>query len=210
MYLSKESTFPPLLKPSVKPVSHIIRVVIKSSGESIGSWIILTQFISIPLFADYSINVSISEQRLYLLSDESIIRSYPISSSAYGEGQIENSLKTPLGAHEVKTKIGTNVSKYQFFVSREHIPQEVNIIHEPIDSPDDFITTRIMWLTGLTEGFNKGGNVDSFDRYIYIHGTHEEGLIGKKASHGCIRMLNHDVLELFSIVPAKTTVNIYL
>ena len=67
--------------------------------------LILTQFISIPLFADYSINVSISEQRLYLLSDESIIRSYPISSSAYGEGQIENSLKTPLGKHEVKSKI---------------------------------------------------------------------------------------------------------
>ena len=172
--------------------------------------LILTQVISTSLFADYSINVSISEQRLYLLSDESIIRSYSISSSAYGEGQIENSLKTPLGKHEVKTKIGTNVSKYQFFVSREHIPQEVNIIHEPIDSPDDFITTRIMWLTGLTEGFNKGGNVDSFDRYIYIHGTHEEGLIGKKASHGCIRMLNHDVLELFRIVPAKTAVNIYL
>jgi lipoprotein-anchoring transpeptidase ErfK/SrfK len=67
-----------------------------------------------------------------------------------------------------------------------------------------------MWLTGLTEGFNKGGNVDSFARYIYIHGTHEEGLIGQKASHGCIRMLNHDVLELFKIIPVKTTVNIYL
>ena len=72
--------------------------------------LILTQAISLSLFADYSINVSISEQRLYLMSDDSIIRSYPISSSAYGEGQIENSLKTPLGKHEVKTKIGTNVS----------------------------------------------------------------------------------------------------
>ena len=172
--------------------------------------IILIPILSLSLLADYSINVSISEQRLYLLSDDDIVRSYPISSSAYGEGQIENSLKTPLGMHEVQKKIGTNVTKYQFFVSREHIPQKVNIIHEPIDSPDDFITTRIMWLTGLTEGFNKGENVDSFNRYIYIHGTHEEGLIGKKASHGCIRMLNHDILELFKIVPAKTAVNIYL
>ena len=67
-----------------------------------------------------------------------------------------------------------------------------------------------MWLTGLTEGFNKGKNVDSFNRFIYIHGTHEEGLIGKKASHGCIRMLNHDVLELFEMIPPKTAVNIYL
>jgi hypothetical protein len=172
--------------------------------------IILIQILSIPLFADYSIDISISEQRLYLLEEGKINRSYPISSSAYGEGQLENSLKTPLGSHEVKLKIGTNVSKYEFFVSREHIPQVVEIIHEPIDTPNDYITTRIMWLTGLTEGFNKGGNVDSFNRFIYIHGTHEEGLIGKKASHGCIRMLNHDVLELFRIIPQKTAVNIYL
>jgi len=172
--------------------------------------IILAPIISLSLFADYSVNISISEQRLYLIDDGSIMRSYPISSSAYGEGQIENSLKTPLGKHEIKEKIGTNVSKYQFFVSREHIPQEADIIHELFDSSDDFITTRIMWLTGLTEGINRGGNVDSFKRFIYIHGTHEEGLIGKKASHGCIRMLNHDVLELFNIIPEKTPVNIYL
>ena len=112
--------------------------------------------------------------------------------------------------HEVKTKIGTNVDKYHFFVSREHIPQKVNIIYRDIDSDDDFITSRIMWLSGLSEGFNKGTNVDSFKRYIYIHGTHEEGLIGKKASHGCIRMLNYDVLELYKLIPEETTVNIYL
>ena len=172
--------------------------------------ILIVSVLSSFLYAEYSIEVSISKQRLFVIANNSIVRSYPISSSAYGEGQTENSLKTPLGEHEIKTKIGTDVPKYQFFVSREHISQRVEIIHEAIDSPDDFITTRIMWLTGLTEGFNKGGDVDSFDRYIYIHGTHEEGLIGKKASHGCIRMLNHDVLELFRIVPAKTTVNIYL
>ena len=133
-----------------------------------------------------------------------------MSSSAYGEGQVENSLKTPLGKHKIKAKIGTNVDKYHFFVSRKHIPQKVEIISKNIDSEDDFITSRIMWLEGLDEGFNKGTNVDSFDRYIYIHGTHEEGLIGKKASHGCIRMLNHDVLELYKLVPEETTVNIYL
>ena len=73
---------------------------------------------------------------------------------------------TPLGKHEIKTKIGTNVDKYHFFVSRQHIPQVADVIHEAIDSEDDFITSRIMWLTGLTEGFNKGGNVDSYNRYI--------------------------------------------
>ena len=165
---------------------------------------------SFTLNAAFSIEVSISEQRLYLYEKNKLIRSYPVSSSAYGEGQVENSLKTPLGMHKIKSKIGTNVDKYHFFVSREHIPQKVNIIHRDIDSDDDFITSRIMWLSGLSEGFNKGTNVDSFKRYIYIHGTHEEGLIGKKASHGCIRMLNHDVLELYKLIPEETTVNIYL
>ena len=166
--------------------------------------------LSFSVLGGYSVEISISEQRLYLFEDNKLIRSYPVSSSAYGEGQVENSLKTPLGMHMIKSKIGTNVAKYHFFVSREHIAQKAKIIHENADSEDDFITSRIMWLDGLKEGFNKGTNVDSFNRYIYIHGTHEEGLIGKKASHGCIRMLNHDVLELYDLIPEETTVNIYL
>ena len=165
---------------------------------------------SSPLIASYSIEISISEQRLYLYEKNKLVRSYPVSSSAYGEGQIENSLKTPLGMHKIKSKIGTNVDKYHFFVSREHIPQKVDIVNEKIDTEDDFITSRIMWLDGLNEGYNKGLNVDSYKRFIYIHGTHEEGLIGEKASHGCIRMLNHDVLELYELIPEETTVNIYL
>tara|TARA_Y100001970_G_scaffold290159_1_gene422819 strand:- start:2321 stop:2854 length:534 start_codon:yes stop_codon:yes gene_type:complete len=172
--------------------------------------LIFLSFITFSVLADYSIEISISEQRLYLFNKNKLIRSYPVSSSAYGEGQVENSLKTPLGMHKIKTKIGTNVDKYHFFVSREHIPQKVEIISKNIDSDDDFITSRIMWLEGLNEGFNKGTNVDSFNRYIYIHGTHEEGLIGEKASHGCIRMLNHDVLELYKLVSEETIVNIYL
>jgi lipoprotein-anchoring transpeptidase ErfK/SrfK len=63
-----------------------------------------------------------------------------------------------------------------------------------------------MWLQGLDEGVNKGDGVDSWSRYIYIHGTHEEGLIGQPASHGCIRMRNADVIELFASVPTKTLV----
>jgi len=171
---------------------------------------IYLSFLSISVLAGYSIEISITEQRLYLFEENKLIRSYPVSSSAYGEGQVEDSLKTPLGMHKIKSKIGTNVDKYHFFVSREHIAQRAKIIHENIDSEDDFITSRIMWLEGLNEGFNKGTNVDSYNRYIYIHGTHEEGLIGKKASHGCIRMLNHDVLELYDLIPEETTVNIYL
>ncbi|MBD62849.1 MAG: hypothetical protein CMD68_02075 [Gammaproteobacteria bacterium] len=170
--------------------------------------IIISFCFSVSVFANYSIIIKISEQRLYLLMNEKLLRSYPISSSSYGEGQLEESLMTPLGNHEILKKIGNDVEKYNFFTSRIHIPQKVNIIHDFIDTEDDFITTRIMWLSGLEDGFNKGTNVDSYNRYIYIHGTHEEGLIGTKASHGCIRMLNHDVLELFDLIPEKTPVNI--
>tara|TARA_Y100000816_G_C26079850_1_gene568975 strand:+ start:447 stop:980 length:534 start_codon:yes stop_codon:yes gene_type:complete len=174
------------------------------------SFLLFLTISSFSVFASYSIEISISEQRLYLYEKNKLIRSYPVSSSAYGEGQVENSLKTPMGMHKIKTKIGTNVDKYHFFVSRQHIPQKIDIINEKIDSEDDFITSRIMWLEGLNDGFNRGLNVDSYNRFIYIHGTHEEGLIGEKASHGCIRMLNHDVLELYELIPEETTVNIYL
>jgi len=165
-------------------------------------------FWSMAIDASTSIDIEISSQRLFLKENGQIIRSYPVSSSSFGEGQIENSFKTPYGKHKIKTKIGTNVNKNNFFISRQHIPQSATIIHEPIDSKDDFITSRIMWLEGEEEGFNRGGSVDSFKRYIYIHGTHEEGLIGQKASHGCIRMLNHDVIELFELVSEGTVVNI--
>ena len=165
-------------------------------------------FWSMAIDASTSIDIEISSQRLFLKENGQIIRSYPVSSSSFGEGQIENSFKTPYGKHKIKTKIGTNVNKNDFFISRQHISQSANIINEPIDSEDDFITSRIMWLEGEEEGFNRGGSVDSFKRYIYIHGTHEEGLIGQKASHGCIRMLNHDVIELFELVSEGTVVNI--
>ena len=168
----------------------------------------ITIFFTIAIDASISIDIEISSQRLFLKDNGQVIRSYPVSSSAFGEGQIENSLKTPYGKHIIKTKIGTNVLKNDFFISRQHIPQPATIIHEPVDSKDDFITSRIMWLEGEEDGFNKGGSVDSFKRYIYIHGTHEEGLIGQKASHGCIRMLNHDVIELFELVTEGTAVNI--
>jgi len=167
-----------------------------------------TLFFGIIINASVSIDIDISSQRLLLKQAGDLVRSFPISSSAFGEGQIENSLKTPYGKHIIKTKIGTNADKNHIFVSRQHIPQKAAIIHEPVDSKDDFITSRIMWLEGLEEGFNKGGSVDSFKRYIYIHGTHEEGLIGQKASHGCIRMFNQDVIELYDLVSEGTLVNI--
>jgi len=155
-----------------------------------------------------SIEIDISLQRLYLLDNSTIISSYPISSSKYGEGSKQNSFKTPLGSHMIKEMIGDQVPKNTIFISRINTQREAKIIHDQENSDNDYVTTRIMWLDGLEDGKNKGKGVDSYNRYIYIHGTHEEGLIGQKASHGCIRMFNSDVIELFSVVKKGTKVYI--
>ena len=156
------------------------------------------------------IEISIQDQKLYLTDSGKLIKEYDISSSKYGEGSESGSFKTPLGKHAVKKMIGGGQPHGMRFIGR--VPSEIYPIYaeEKILVSDDVVQSRIIWLAGQEEGINKGPGVDSYTRYIYIHGTHEEGLIGKKASHGCIRMLNHDVLELYKIIPAKTAVNIYL
>jgi lipoprotein-anchoring transpeptidase ErfK/SrfK len=156
----------------------------------------------------YKIDIDISQQRLYLKKNDDLIKSYPISSSKYGEGSIENSNMTPLGLHVIKEKIGTNVPINTLFISRINTKRTVNIENSRNKTKDDHITSRILWLDGLEEGKNKGKGVDSYSRYIYIHGTHEEGLIGEKASHGCIRMLNNDVIDLYNYVNIGTEVYI--
>ena len=152
------------------------------------------------------IEVDISEQRLYLIENSLIKASYPISTSKYGEGSIENSFKTPLGKHSIKEMIGEETEINTIFTSRINTKRSATIIDQFEDTDNDYVTSRIMWLDGEEDGLNKGGNVDSFRRYIYIHGTHEEGLIGTKASHGCIRMFNYDVIELFNLVNIGTKV----
>jgi len=152
------------------------------------------------------IEVDISEQRLYLIENNLVKASYPISTSKYGEGSIENSFKTPLGEHSIKEMIGEEAEINTIFTSRINTKRSATIIDQFEDTDNDYVTSRIIWLDGEEEGFNKGGNVDSYRRYIYIHGTHEEGLIGTKASHGCIRMFNYDVIELFNLVNIGTKV----
>ena len=156
----------------------------------------------------YAIVVDVSEQRLYLMQFSKIVESFPISTSKYGEGSIENSFKTPLGFHEIKEKIGDNALVNTIFVARNNTGEVANIIKSPINTESDHVTSRILWLNGLESGINNGPGVDSYSRYIYIHGTHEEGLIGQKASHGCIRMFNNDVIYLYDIVEKGTKVYI--
>ncbi len=172
-------------------------------------FIIILLFSAVNISAmTYKIDIDISQQRLYLKQNDDLIKSYPISSSKYGEGSTENSNMTPLGLHVIKEKIGTNVPINTLFISRINTKRTVNIENSRNKTKDDHITSRILWLDGLEEGKNKGKGVDSYSRYIYIHGTHEEGLIGEKASHGCIRMLNNDVIDLYNYVNIGTEVYI--
>ena len=169
---------------------------------------VLTFFITKVYSQNDIIIVDISEQRLYLYSNNDLIQSYPVSTSKYGEGQTENSFKTPLGLHEIKEKIGHKAPINTIFTARVNTNKRADVQIKQNDTEDDFVTSRIMWLDGLEDGINRGLGVDSYNRYIYIHGTHEEGLIGQKASHGCIRMFNNDVIELFDIVSEGTKVQI--
>jgi len=140
------------------------------------------------------IRISISEQTLYHRSPTGVWHAYPISSASKGTGNREGSLQTPLGKHRICKKIGEHLPIMTAFRSR----QAVGVYQEGVDDPNkDWVLSRILWLTGAQTGINKRGAVDTYDRYIYIHGTHEEERIGTPASHGCIRMKNDDVIHLF-------------
>ena len=155
-----------------------------------------------------SIQVSVSGQTLRLFKDGRILHEYPVSTSKYGVGSEAGSDKTPLGKHRIARKIGRGAPLLAIFKSRVDTKKtaELNLSDHP--SKEDFVTTRILWLEGLEPGLNRGGSVDSFARFIYIHATQDEGLIGRPASHGCIRMKNADVKELFDLVGVATPVEI--
>lgn len=158
---------------------------------------------------EYAIIVIIEEQKLYLIKNYNIEKMYPVSTSKYGVGNQYGSNKTPLGVHKIYSKIGEGLPIGTIFESRINTGRIAQIYSDAeYDNDEDLITSRILRLMGLEQGVNRGNNVDSFDRYIYIHGTPEEGLIGKPASHGCIRMKNTDVIELFDIVRENTLVDI--
>ena len=153
--------------------------------------------------------VDIDTQSLLHIKKGTVLKQYSISSSYYGTGSKENSLKTPLGRHEIYKKIGNDLPSNAILKGRVWNGAIADIILEPIDTDFDHVTSRILWLDGLEVGKNKGKGIDSRNRYIYIHGTAEEGLIGKPASDGCIRMYNKDVIELFDLVDEKAQVWIY-
>jgi len=160
-------------------------------------------------YLDTLLYVDIPSQQMFFIKKGEIVDIYSISSSYYGTGNKVNSLMTPLGKHEIYKKLGENLPENAILKGRVWNGAIAEIIKEPLDTDFDHVTSRILWLDGLEEGKNKGPGIDSRERYIYIHGTAEEGLIGKPASDGCIRMYNKDVIELFDLVDEKAQVWIY-
>lgn len=151
--------------------------------------------------------VRVSEQCLFVFNQQGdVIRQFPVSTSCYGIGSENGSFKTPVGRHVIREKIGADAPINEVFIGRQARGVLDELVQQQVELPEDIITTRIMWLDGQEPGLNKGGQVDSYQRYIYIHGTHEEDKIGTPASHGCIRMRNEDVIELFNMVDIGCTV----
>ena len=158
------------------------------------------------LFADEYLLVSPKDQKLLYISNKVVKISYSISTSKFGLGCLNDSFKTPVGLHSIIEKIGAKMPIFTIFKGRKTINNNLTLpdlykdkkaYHEHFKDYEDVITSRILRLRGEDQNINQGGNVDSFLRYIYIHGTAHEDQIGSRASHGCIRMTNADVIDLF-------------
>ena len=157
---------------------------------------------------DKHIEINISRQTLSLFEGSDVVKQYTISTAKNGSGEQMNSECTPRGKHLIHEKIGAGCEANTVFVGREPTGE---LYHPELREqyPDrDWILTRILWLSGCETGRNKGGKVDSYGRYIYIHGGPDDLAMGVPGSRGCVRMRNHDVIELFDLVEIETGVNI--
>jgi lipoprotein-anchoring transpeptidase ErfK/SrfK len=160
------------------------------------------------------IHVSLARQTLEVFDDDDqLLRSYAVSTAKNGAGELSGSYCTPRGRHLVRAKLGHGAPANTVFVRR----RQTGEMHSPelhqAHPGRDWILTRILWLSGRDSGYNRGRNasgetVDTMRRYVYIHGTPEHVAMGEPGSHGCIRMRNADVIELFDLIPVYTQVEI--
>lgn len=144
------------------------------------------------------IQISVRDQRLTLRDGRKKVASYPVSTSRFGLGSKEGSFKTPSGKFRIAEKIGDGKELGTVFKNRRPVKATRKMLRD-----EDLVMTRILWLEGLERR-----NANTHDRYIYIHGTNHEEEIGTAASHGCVRMMNADVAELFDRIAEGTPVEI--
>lgn len=156
-----------------------------------------------------NIRIDLGRQSLALFEGARELKRYAVSTAANGAGEKNGSQCTPRGRHLIRAKIGAGQPAGTVFVARRPTG-EIFIPEFKIQYPQrDWILTRILWLSGLEHGKNRMGEVDTMRRYIYLHGTPDETVLGKPGSHGCVRMANRDIIELFDTVPAYTEVTIH-
>lgn len=155
------------------------------------------------------IQIDLTAQTLALLGDAGeCVRHYSVSAAANGAGEEQHSYCTPRGRHRVRAKIGAGQPANTVFVRRRPTGE--------IYTPElggrfptrDWILTRILWLSGCEPGYNRYGSCDTQRRYIYIHGTPDATPMGVPGSHGCVRMRNADLMELFDLIPVGIEVNL--
>ena len=165
--------------------------------------------------ADMTITVLISIPRQYLsvyASNEQggarLCAAYPIASALLGVGQVRGSQQTPAGLHVVRAKIGAGLPINTVLVRRRPTGEIYSPALQRQYPKRDWILTRIVWLSGLEPGVNRWGAVDTMRRFIYIHGTPDSIPMGVPSSHGCIRMHNPALLELFELLPVGAKVYI--
>jgi lipoprotein-anchoring transpeptidase ErfK/SrfK len=151
---------------------------------------------------DHYIHITLSGQRLRLWEEGAVAREYQVSTAANGAGERSGSEKTPRGWHRIRAKIGAGCESGTVFVARRPTGERYSPALAARYPQRDWILTRILWLCGAEPGKNRLGDVDTMRRFIYIHGCPDSEAMGKPGSHGCVRMRNQDVIELFDRVPA--------
>lgn len=154
----------------------------------------------------FFVHISSQIQQLKLIINSKITKSYPISTAKKGLGEIQGSECTPRGWHCIRAKIGDKQPLLSVFVARRPTGEIYNATLAANHSNRDWILTRILWLDGLEIGKNRYKNVHTASRYIYIHGCPDDLITEQPESHGCIRMKNADILDLFNCVPVGTKV----
>jgi len=156
------------------------------------------------------LNVSLPEQCLRVLDDGgAVLRRYTVSTARNGAGERNGSERTPRGEHFIRARIGAGCPVNTVFRGRRPTGEIFSPELRRRHPGRDWILTRILWLCGAERGINRGGDVDTQRRYIYIHGAPDDDRMGVPGSHGCIKMANRDVLELFAAVAAGTRVTIH-
>lgn len=146
-----------------------------------------------------ALHIDISRQLLFVTESGQVSHQFNVSTSRWGTGEQQDSFCTPRGRHIVRAKIGAGLPSGACLVGRRPSGEIYSRELGQAQSGRDWILTRILWLSGCEVGRNRLGNVDTMRRYIYIHGTPDTEAMGVPFSHGCIRMRNEDVIELFDL-----------